>query len=617
MKTSTSATTKKIAIIFFVTLFNIGCASLSTNIPTQSAGNIAQVNNKDYPDFINQSMSYANNLSDDIPAPSNNLEFNDLDISFLLLADLLNYQQKYNYSYEFYDYLNSKYHDPRLDYQSILAALQLPITPNAKNTIIKLSKEMVASDKSSSVAGQIITTNLAIHEHKNRLAMNTVDQLLEQTDLMHQRYIVYTLLLLITHSTTLENKADLDIFSYYLSLAYPDIPEVWLLRCYALAYNQSTKELIKQTKQILAINPNWDTPLYFSSTVLLEQNHLDDFADLLYAVIPQLNNPNPFMQELYVDLLLINGDFVTASNYINAHHISAPLKQALVNIKLNNIESAKENLLHTDYHNDSISAILLGSSYEYLGEDSSAIKIYNELSHNPKFTNIANSLLLRVYLNTNNMQKVTQLNDKLMSNKDKATNIFLLAQTYILYNHSELACNLLSKNQELLNSNPNLDSFYATCLFTTKRYDEAFARYESHLQKYPKDIVTYNDYAYSLASATTQYDKALALAQVANKQDPNNYAFQDTLGFIYLKQGNYKLARKLLEQSYNAVADNDTAQHLKDTYIALNETELANKITIRTTQEETQNKLLQDLNLYVDAILQQFNEAPSNVNQKN
>ncbi len=84
----------------------------------------------------------------------------------------------------------------------------------------------------------------------------------------------------------------------------------------------------------------------------------------------------------------------------------------------------------------------------------------------------------------------------------------------------------------------------------------AMADYESALKIDDSNLVALNNLAYLMAPENPQ--QALQLALKAAQRAPNNAAVEDTLGWVYYRQGNYSEARTYLKAAYDK---DPTARH--------------------------------------------------------
>ena len=88
----------------------------------------------------------------------------------------------------------------------------------------------------------------------------------------------------------------------------------------------------------------------------------------------------------------------------------------------------------------------------------------------------------------------------------------------------------------------------AVLLGETGRVEEAKPFLERVLQLDPGNTIALNNLAFFLLNTPGQLDRALALAQKAFRQAPDNITIADTLGWIYLKKNISDGAIKIYEE---------------------------------------------------------------------
>ena len=101
---------------------------------------------------------------------------------------------------------------------------------------------------------------------------------------------------------------------------------------------------------------------------------------------------------------------------------------------------------------------------------------------------------------------------------------------------------------------------------------EALSFLNMALQKDPNNPNLQNSLAHNLAELDIYLDKALKLVRNALSRDPENFMYLDTLGWVYYKMGNLKLAHLFLKKAYQINSHHEIKSHLK-----LVEEELAKK----------------------------------------
>lgn len=97
----------------------------------------------------------------------------------------------------------------------------------------------------------------------------------------------------------------------------------------------------------------------------------------------------------------------------------------------------------------------------------------------------------------------------------------------------------------------------AFALEKTGNYRQALQLYESILERSPDNVNACNAVAYILALLPDgNLGKALELAKKAVSHNPDSAAYNDTLGYVYYKKGQYDLAKKFLKKALSLKPDN-------------------------------------------------------------
>jgi tetratricopeptide (TPR) repeat protein len=100
-----------------------------------------------------------------------------------------------------------------------------------------------------------------------------------------------------------------------------------------------------------------------------------------------------------------------------------------------------------------------------------------------------------------------------------------------------------------------------------KHYDEAEEQFRKVLAIDPNNSMTLNYLGYMQADRGVKLDEALAMIQKAVKEEPQNYAYLDSLGWAYFKLGQYQLSEDNLRRATERNASDPTVHdHLGDLY---------------------------------------------------
>jgi len=126
-----------------------------------------------------------------------------------------------------------------------------------------------------------------------------------------------------------------------------------------------------------------------------------------------------------------------------------------------------------------------------------------------------------------------------------------------------------------------------------KMYVKCDSLYENALRLFPDDPLFMNNYAYSLAERSENLDFALEMAKKAVAADPENDAYQDTIGWIYYMMGMYDLALIHIKKSVEDRQDSAVViEHLGDVYLKLGDLEEAKSQWKRALEIDKDNERL-------------------------
>jgi tetratricopeptide (TPR) repeat protein len=109
-----------------------------------------------------------------------------------------------------------------------------------------------------------------------------------------------------------------------------------------------------------------------------------------------------------------------------------------------------------------------------------------------------------------------------------------------------------------------------------KKFDQAEEEFRKVLNANPRNSSTLNYYGYMLADRGIRLEEATGLIKRALADDPNNAAFQDSLGWAYFKQDKLDDAEALLRQAVMREGHDPTIlSHLGDVYAKMGKDSLA------------------------------------------
>jgi tetratricopeptide (TPR) repeat protein len=119
-----------------------------------------------------------------------------------------------------------------------------------------------------------------------------------------------------------------------------------------------------------------------------------------------------------------------------------------------------------------------------------------------------------------------------------------------------------------------------------KKFDKAEQQFRRVLDLNPNNAPVLNYYGYMLADRGVRIDEAASLIQRAVKQDPQNGAYLDSLGWAYYKQNKLAEAEEYLRRAIDREGQDPTILgHLGDVYLKLGQSEHAAELYERALAE--------------------------------
>ena len=109
-----------------------------------------------------------------------------------------------------------------------------------------------------------------------------------------------------------------------------------------------------------------------------------------------------------------------------------------------------------------------------------------------------------------------------------------------------------------------------------KKYEPAEEMFRKVLAGDPRDAGALNYLGYMLADRGVRLEEALQLIKRAVQEEPQNYAYLDSLGWAYFKLGNYELAEENLRKAMDRNSNDPTVHdHMGEVYAKTGRLKLA------------------------------------------
>ncbi|MDR3627805.1 MAG: tetratricopeptide repeat protein [Ignavibacteriaceae bacterium] len=109
-----------------------------------------------------------------------------------------------------------------------------------------------------------------------------------------------------------------------------------------------------------------------------------------------------------------------------------------------------------------------------------------------------------------------------------------------------------------------------------KKWNECDSVYEKALSIDSSSALLNNNFAYSLSERGIKLDRALRMAKIAIKAEPDNSAYLDTIGWIYFKAGDFNSAIEYIQKALKVGGEKpDILEHLGDIQYKMGERDKA------------------------------------------
>lgn len=231
--------------------------------------------------------------------------------------------------------------------------------------------------------------------------------------------------------------------------------------------------------------------------------------------------------------------------------------------------------LVTDYPTEAKPYTLYADYMMEKGDDDNALKYYSKaLQYEKNAFAIWKQVMVMQYQNS--------LFEDLLKSSGECLMYFPNVPLVYLFNG--VACNQTKKYADgltvleagidyVVNDKPLKAEFYGQlgeCYFLQMKVKEGKENYELALKTDPSSILLMNNYAFRLANAKIELNKALQLMEDVLAVAADQAHYLDTYGWIYFQMGKYEDAKKWFEKAYAAdKEDKFIVEHMGDVLIKL------------------------------------------------
>ncbi len=352
----------------------------------------------------------------------------------------------------------------------------------------------------------------------------------------------------------------------------------------------------KIADRLIALNPN-EGRYYVQLAELYANNDQPDKAFELYKKAESLFPDDPGLQLSLAEYYRVNGDNAKYHEYltkvISNNTVEAPAKlavlgnylqtaqdfQAIANNAINYaeliVQQHPDNPMALSAYGDMLAQdgkpVKAAEQYKRsLDIDPSRYQVWQNLLFNYSGTEYADSLIkyskkaIRLFPNQSLLHYLAAVG--YMNGKDysKAANAAQRALDLQPEDNTQLVADMYSLLGDIYNSD--------------KQYDLSDENFEKSLKLNPNNPTVLNNYSYYLSVRGDRLEDAEKMSKRSLDLSPDQATFMDTYGWILYKMGNYKDARKYVQQAIGAsgaAADATLWEHLGDIEYKLNNVDKA------------------------------------------
>ncbi len=185
---------------------------------------------------------------------------------------------------------------------------------------------------------------------------------------------------------------------------------------------------------------------------------------------------------------------------------------------------------------------------------------------------------------------------------------FFNGLAYLQLGNYEEAVSSLEYGLALIVDDNDLKEDFFTMLgdayYQLKDHQQSDQYYERAIEHNPRNATALNNYSFHLAERKERLDEALQMAEMANRFEPDNPAFQDTYGWIKYQMGDFEEAKEWIQKAIETAEEPsaDTLEHYGDVLYQLGERDKAleywEKAKEKGSGSEFLNKKIEDHTLY-------------------
>ncbi len=404
----------------------------------------------------------------------------------------------------------------------------------------------------------------------------------------------------------------------------------------ALLYTGSLDEALKYLDKATEVSPEKVQPYLLRAVLFANQNEHDKSEKELKAALKREPKNKESILNMLADMYIMRGNFTEAAKiyteiakireeseeYFNLGVLYTKLKD------LKRAEASFEKAVELDA-NHIKAQMVLGNIYQVEGDYARAIEQYEKVIKIDPVHLAAHTRLSQVYHQLELYDKALEVNERIMEIAPEEVQSYLRSSgIYLALEKNDRAREVLEKAREAGLDSSAISGTYGYILYEEGKFTEAAEKYRQALkkadrenkgryrfnlamalykdeqkaaaieilekmlasdEKQPPEVYNFLGYAY--AEKGINLERAVELVKKALKEDPENGAYLDSLGWAYYQMGKYDEAEELLLKAYERMPEEAViAEHLAKLFERTGSLEKALKYWEKAVKLEEENE---------------------------
>ncbi len=339
--------------------------------------------------------------------------------------------------------------------------------------------------------------------------------------------------------------------------------------------SKNTNLAIKQLNKSLSIKPSYKEATVQLANIYEQKQNLDKALEI-YITYEDRYGPfeqsAQFLSQYYLETNQLDkaAEQLQYMESFSPGNLNTKTKVALILVERKQYETAITKLLEILKIDPTLDKIrfYLGAVYEEVSLPEEALSQYNEIKLTSDYFADAIMHMALIHKNNENLGAAISVAEKGLRKRKDVPEIYTLHAT--LLNEArdyEKALAVTTEAVKVFPQDNDIRYMHATILDKNGKVGEMITELERIISLDENHVQALNYLAYTHADRGTNLDKALVMAERANKIKPRDAYILDTIGWIYFKMGNTSKAIQTLEVAHR-IKPNESivAEHLGDAY---------------------------------------------------